>query len=334
MLDNRYELVEQVAEDAFSSIWRSRHVAGRFDCAVQIYDDADEVWELVADQYHRLAQIYHPALERVFDLARIPSTDAYFISRAWASGETLFDQASISADEFRHWLEQLLAGLGYLHRLGFTHRNITPLNILVDGARATLVGMSSLPAEDRRVGDLRYKFPGVIEQGWSAFADLYALWASLLDGLQPGVLKQADGDLERAIQQVTHPALYDGLKAKVAKLLHEGTAFHADDYVAWFGLDITAQQTKDLPDAFAKKWGISKGYMTFLVVDMLNDQRPRIRSQWVIDALRTRRIPGNKTNKASMNSTFSRMKSAGIVEEHKTKHRLTEAFLADWNTGQ
>jgi hypothetical protein len=35
-----------------------------------------------------------------------------------------------------------------------------------------------------------------------------------------------------------------------------------------------------------------------------------------------------------MNSTFSRMKSAGIVEEYKTKHRLTEAFLADWKTGQ
>jgi len=35
-----------------------------------------------------------------------------------------------------------------------------------------------------------------------------------------------------------------------------------------------------------------------------------------------------------MNSTFIRMKSVGIVEEHKTKHRLTEAFLADRNTGQ
>lgn len=330
VLDNRYELVEQVDEDAFSSIWRSRHIAGRFDCAVQIYDDADEVWELVTDQYHRLAQIYHPALERVFDLARIPNTDAYFISRAWASGETLFDQASIGAEEFRHWLEQLLAGLGYLHRLGFTHRNITPFNILVEGSRATLVGMSSLPAEDRRVGDLRYKFPGVIEQGWSAFADLYALWASLLDGLQPGVLKEAGGDLKSAVQQVAHPALNDGLKSKVAKLLYEGTGFHAEDYVSWFGLDSAAHQAKDLPDAFAKKWGISKGYMTFLVVDMLNDQRPRIRSQWVVDALRARRIPGNKTNKASMNATFSRMKSAGIVEEYKTKHRLTVAFISDW----
>jgi len=74
--------------------------------------------------------------------------------------------------------------------------------------------------------------------------------------------------------------------------------------------------------------------MTFLVVDMLNDQRLRIHSQWVIDALRTKRIPGNKTQKASMNATFSRMKPAGIVEEYKTKHRLTEAFLADWNACQ
>jgi len=97
-------------------------------------------------------------------------------------------------------------------------------------------------------------------------------------------------------------------------------------------LDSAVHQAKDLPDAFAKKWGISKGYMTFLVVDMLNDQRPRIRSQWVVDALRARRIPGNKTNKASMNSTFSRLKSAGIVEDYKTKHRLTEAFLVDWQS--
>lgn len=43
---------------------------------------------------------------------------------------------------------------------------------------------------------------------------------------------------------------------------------------------------------------------------------------------------GNKTNKTSMNATFSRMKSAGIVEEYKTKQRLTEAFLDDWKAAQ
>ena len=62
--------------------------------------------------------------------------------------------------------------------------------------------------------------------------------------------------------------------------------------------------------------------------------RSKQRTIFAANGLRNRRIPANKTNKASMNATFSRMKSAGIVEEFKTKHRLTEAFLADWNAGQ
>ena len=90
----------------------------------------------------------------------------------------------------------------------------SPLNILVDGVRATLVGMSSLPAEDRRVGDLRYRFPGVIEQRWTAFADLYALWASLLDGLQPGVLKQAGVTLSERYSKPLTLRLMMGSKPK------------------------------------------------------------------------------------------------------------------------
>ena len=59
---------------------------------------------------------------------------------------------------------------------------------------------------------------------------------------------------------------------------------------------------------------------------MLNDQRPRIRGQWVIEALRKRHIPANKTNKASMNATFGRLKTAGIVQGEKIKHRQNEDF--------
>jgi DNA-binding PadR family transcriptional regulator len=77
---------------------------------------------------------------------------------------------------------------------------------------------------------------------------------------------------------------------------------------------------------------ISKGHMTFLVLDMLNDQRPRIRGQWVIEAFRKRHIPANKTNQASMNATFNRLKTAGIVEDNKTKQRQNEDFLTPWNS--
>jgi len=63
---------------------------------------------------------------------------------------------------------------------------------------------------------------------------------------------------------------------------------------------------------------------------MLNDAQPRSRNQVVLQALRSRRIAGNKTNKSSMSATVSRLKSAGVVEDHGKKVRLTPSFLEDW----
>ena len=82
--------------------------------------------------------------------------------------------------------------------------------------------------------------------------------------------------------------------------------------------------------AVAEAWGISKGYMTFLVLDMINDKQPRSRNQIVLTGLRSRHIAGNKTNRSSMNATVSRLKSAGIAEDHGKKVRLTETFVSAW----
>ena len=39
----------------------------------------------------------------------------------------------------------------------------------------------------------------------------------------------------------------------------------------------------ELPEEFRERWNISKGYMEFLVVDMINDGRARSRKQWVLN---------------------------------------------------
>jgi hypothetical protein len=70
--------------------------------------------------------------------------------------------------------------------------------------------------------------------------------------------------------------------------------------------------------------------MTFLALDMLNDPRPKSRNQIVLNALRSRRIAGNKINRSSMSSSVSRLKSAGIAEDHGKKVRLTAEFLSAW----
>jgi len=96
-----------------------------------------------------------------------------------------------------------------------------------------------------------------------------------------------------------------------------------------FGLK-PKQLITELPADLAEAWCISKGYMTFLTLDMLNDGQPRSRNKIVLNALRSRRISENKTNRTSMSATISRLKSAGIAEDYGKKVRLTPEFLEEW----
>ena len=102
------------------------------------------------------------------------------------------------------------------------------------------------------------------------------------------------------------------------------------DYRKGFGLDDVKRIT-EIPVDLANEWSISRGYMTFIVLDLLNDQRPKSRNQIVLSALRSRHISGNKTNKSSMSATVSRLKSAGVAEDYGKKIRLTASFVAAWN---
>ena len=102
------------------------------------------------------------------------------------------------------------------------------------------------------------------------------------------------------------------------------------EYLDFYGLKDDEQPLKELPEEFRKQWNITPGYMEFLTVDMINDGRARTRKQWVLGALRSRHISGNKTNYGSMNSTVSRLFSAGVAEKYRTKVRLTEQFIKDW----
>ena len=118
--------------------------------------------------------------------------------------------------------------------------------------------------------------------------------------------------------------------AKVEAFIAEPSALDLGaDYLLTFGLK-EKERLDVLPKKFAKKWNISVGYMTFITLDLLNDQRPKSRNLIVLNALRSRRIAGNKTNRNSMSATVSRLKSAGVVESHGKKIRLSTDFLSDW----
>lgn len=312
MLLGRYRLELKLEDRGGVTTWQARHEAGKFPLVCTAVEKASERWHLAQRRLAVLMQTFHPGIERVFDIEHLPEQDMYLVSRAWGAGEPL-ESLSDPGLSVRV-LVTALEALGYIHGLDLLHRRICPENILVEQGRAILVALSALPS-----GDLSDSIPGyvndsVVDEGWNSRSDLWALIKSFTDSCGE-LLNKADPDLHVKLKNFVEDP--DSVQI-------------SSDYVVDFGLQ-SEEAISVLPTEFTEEWGISKGYMTFLVLDMLNDGQPRSRNQIVLNALRSRHISGNKTNKGSMSATVSRLKAAGIAEDHGKKIRLTDDFLKSWS---
>ncbi|MDB2396850.1 NERD domain-containing serine/threonine-protein kinase [Planktomarina temperata] len=329
MLSGKYTLEERLSTTQSSETWSAKHNDGQFDCVIEIVSEAESRWPHVQSRLSMLMQGFHPSLERIFDVDHIPHNDSYAVSRNWVPGSSL-DQSMADADptSVQGWLRQCLQALQYLHRQVLHHGRVSPQNIICNGGSCTLIGISIFPigdnsgvvlAQDKHDDALYYE---------DTTEDLKNIWLSFLSAIL-GCSPQT------AISQISSEPVRKVLGiecvAKVEAFIAEPSALDLGaDYLLTFGLK-EKERLDVLPKKFAKKWDISVGYMTFITLDLLNDQRPKSRNLIVLNALRSRRIAGNKTNRNSMSATVSRLKSAGVVENYGKKIRLTADFLAEWS---
>jgi hypothetical protein len=328
MLSGKYTLEERLSTSQSSETWSAKHNDGQFDCVIEIVNEAESRWQHVQSRLSMLMQGFHPSLERIFDVDHIPHNDSYAISRNWVSGSSL-DQSIEDADpvSVQGWLRQCLQALQYLHRQGLHHGRVSPQNIICEGASCTLIGISIFPnGEDKGVSLLQNKNRDA-EYSDECVEDLEATWVSFLSAILNCSPQAAS--LQISSDRVKSVFGTD-CAAKVEAFIADPSALDLSaDYLLAFGLK-ERERLNVLPTLFTNEWNISAGYMTFLTLDMLNDPRPKSRNQIVLNALRSRHIAGNKTNRSSMSSTVSRLKSAGISEDHGKKVRLTADFLAAW----
>lgn len=330
VIAGKYSLSCLLSESANVQHWKATHIPGQFQCVLSVYSNAEELWQEASAQYSCLMQMYHPAIERVFDLDVIRTADVYYISRAWVQGEILASVAtSATSYSVKQWFRTLLIALQYMHQQGLTHKNITPNTIICSGDAAVLVNFSGLPQELLVADNLRYTDPSIQDTGWTPESDVYALilsFAESIAGATPGAVTP-----EELVADIFPKFLDENSSAAAVDFINRRPVLDGSrSYLEIFGLHEPEERIGELPEEFSMKWGISKGYMRFMVLDMLNDQRSRSRNQWVLNALRSRHISGNKTNRGSMSATISRLKSEGIAEDYGKKVRLTRKFTDSW----
>jgi serine/threonine protein kinase len=205
--------------------------------------------ELFAREARLAASLSHPNLVQVFDFGR--EGDAHFLAMEYVEGWNLAQAAEqarqlrvpISPGAWRHWVDGIWSGLGYLHEKGVVHRDVSPANILVarNGAvKITDFGISRATGdgeEDKgtRAGKSGYLAPERIRgEGATSSSDLFAagvISVELLLGSRMFEEGGAEGTLERIRRFDARTLPLSGVSAELAGILRKSVAaLPADRY--------------------------------------------------------------------------------------------------------
>ena len=149
-----------VAEGGMGIVVRALHAETELPAAIKLLrgDLADDTvgQARFAGEVATLKRLKHPHVVRLQEAGR--EGHLAWLAMDWVQGRSLAGELSaakkdsqlLSLDEIRNWLQQICAGLAYLHEQGLIHRDLKPGNILVaeDGVvRITDLGIA------RPVGD-------------------------------------------------------------------------------------------------------------------------------------------------------------------------------------
>lgn len=183
-----------------------------------------EAGQSALDAYRRVRpHTKHPQLALVYSTADEWRPDAALALLEWVDGAPIGDYAGVIelyADELGEaapeglvlsWLHDLCAGLGNLHRVGLVHGDVSPGNILVNGAKVTLIDYDLVTRRGEIAageGTPPYRSPALAARRPVDFADdLFALAATVFH-----------------LVTERQPFLHDGVRA-----VEKGLGWTADD---------------------------------------------------------------------------------------------------------
>lgn len=213
-----FRIIEWLGEGGTGAVYLAedeelgKPVAVKVPCR-QRFSSATELAAFL-DEARTAAGLEHPAIVPVHYFGREPDGTNYLVMKYLEGGslaERLRD-GPLDSREAAEILVTIAEAVGYLHRQGFVHRDLKPLNILFDRERRPYVADFGLAlhaaVQGRRAGDrsgtLRYMAPEQVrgEAQWlDGRADVWALGAIFYEMLagQPAFVSEGAAELAEEI---------------------------------------------------------------------------------------------------------------------------------------
>lgn len=219
LLDNRYEILEQIGMGGMARVFRALdHRLNRQVAVKVLRDDLAEDAELrrrFHEESQAVAMLSHPNIVAVYDVSR--SSDLEYIVMELIDGITLKQYMQKKGNKLNwrealHFTTQIVKALGHAHSRGIIHRDIKPHNIMVlrDGsvkvadfgiARVASGGHSTLTQE--ALGSVHYISPEQARGSHiDARSDLYSAGVVLYEMTTGRLPFEGDTPVSVAIQHI------------------------------------------------------------------------------------------------------------------------------------
>ena len=218
LLDNRYEILEQIGMGGMARVFRALdHRLNRQVAVKVLRDDLAEDAELrrrFHEESQAVAMLSHPNIVAVYDVSR--SSDLEYIVMELIDGITLKQYMQKKGNKLNwrealHFITQIVKALGHAHSRGIIHRDIKPHNIMVlrDGSvKVADFGIARITDSQRTMtqealGSVHYISPEQARgSNIDARSDLYSAGVVLYEMLTGALPYNGDSPVAVVLQHV------------------------------------------------------------------------------------------------------------------------------------
>ncbi len=257
VVDARYRVLRRIGSGGMAEVWLAEDTHLQRQVALKVlrrhFVQDREFVERFRREAEAAAGLQHPNIVSVYDRGELDGT--YYIAMRYIEGPTLKDliDRGLSPAEAVAPIRQVLEAAGFAHRHGVVHRDLKPLNVILDGDGQAVVtdfgiaraGLSEITQTGSVMGTPQYLSPEQA-QGLdvTSVSDLYSIGVILYEALTGRVPFEGESAVAVAMKQVSetpqrpssiNPRVSPALDAVVMRALEKdpGERFQsADAFVA------------------------------------------------------------------------------------------------------
>lgn len=215
VVDNRYRIEYLIGSGGMADVWLAEDLELPRRVALKVlherYARDPEFIARFRREAESAASLQHVNIVSIFDRGQVG--DTYYIAMAYLDGRTLRDLISLglTPQESVAIIRQILEAAGFAHRHGVVHRDLKPLNVIVDATGLATVtdfgiaraGISEITEEGSIMGTVHYLSPEQA-QGYevSPQSDLYSVGVILYECLTGRVPFNGETAVAVTLQQL------------------------------------------------------------------------------------------------------------------------------------